>query len=286
MTEVLVLGATGMVGQAIMRESRERGLSTVGAARSEAEVLVDVTDDSGLINLLRAHPAATVINCAAVVSHADCEAQPDLAYRLNARCVAIISETLRETGGRLVHISTDQFFAGDGRAAHDESAPVRMLNEYGRSKYAGEQFALTGTQSLVVRTNVTGFRGDPSRPTFVEWAIKEIESGRPMELFDDFFTSTIDAPSFASALLDIISLGHEGLINVASSEVASKEEFILALARAINAERPRYQTASISGLQPPRGGSLGLDVSKAEGLLGRRLPILQEVVEVLAEGNP
>jgi dTDP-4-dehydrorhamnose reductase len=161
-----------------------------------------------------------------------------------------------------------------------------MLNEYGRSKYAGEQFALTGTQSLVVRTNVTGFRGDPSRPTFVEWAIKEIESGRPMELFDDFFTSTIDAPSFASALLDIISLGHEGLINVASSEVASKEEFILALARAINAERPRYQTASISGLQPPRGGSLGLDVSKAEGLLGRRLPILQEVVEVLAEGNP
>ena len=66
----------------------------------------------------------------------------------------------------------------------------------------------------------------------------------------------------------------------------SKEEFILALARAINAEGPRYQTASISGLQPPRGGSLGLDVSKAEGLLGRRLPILQEVVEVLAEGNP
>ncbi len=63
-----------------------------------------------------------------------------------------------------MQISTDHYFCGQGDLKHDESAPVTLLNEYARTKYAGEAFALTNPEACVIRTNVVGFRGWEVRP--------------------------------------------------------------------------------------------------------------------------
>ena len=278
---MLVIGATGMVGQAVMAAGRARGLTVIGAARTGTDRAVDVCNDAALRGLLEEVRPDVVVNCAAIVSHALCEKQPGVAYLINARAVSVLAEAARGTGARLVHISTDQYWLGDRDAKHAEDAPVRLVNDYARSKYAGERFAETVPEALIVRTNVTGLRGDHSRPTFIEWVFAALKGTEPLQLFHDFYTSTIDAPALAEATLDLAQVRVSGLFNVASSEVASKEEFITAVAREMGVEMPPYQRASVMGLRPRRPESLGLDVDRAEQLLGRPLPGLVDTVRAL-----
>jgi dTDP-4-dehydrorhamnose reductase len=159
---------------------------------------------------------------------------------------------------------------------------VRLLNEYARAKYAGEMFALTNPTSLVVRTNIVGLRHWPGRPTFAEWALNALEDVRPITLYEDFFTSSMHSRACAKAILDLLEAGVTGLVNVASSQVASKRTFVEALAHAFGVA-PRAESGSVRELVPRRAESLGLDVGRAERLLGRRLPDLQTTVDAIVE---
>ena len=281
---VLVLGATGLLGRALMAEARVRGLKATGAARSGAEIALDVTDDTSLKSALERIRPTVVINSVVLADFAKCEADPGLAMRVNARPAALLAEYCRMTDCRLAHISTDHFFTGDGPGLHDEEAPVRLVNEYARSKYPGEAFALTYSKALVVRTNIAGFRGW-KKPTFAEWLVDVIERDEAITLFDDFYCSTMDVASCAKAVFDLFDSGYFGRLNVASRTVCSKKIFAEALAKAMGRKLTGAQTGSVRKLQPARAESLGLDVSRAESVLGRRLPDLEEVVSTLARSR-
>jgi dTDP-4-dehydrorhamnose reductase len=282
----LVLGATGMLGRALVAEARRRQIDTVGAGRSGPDVKVDMCDEVALREAVARIGPAVVINSAALVGLAECESRPDVAYAVNARAVALLVELCREHSTRLVQVSTDHYFSDDGRVRHDEHAPIRLVNEYARTKLAGEAFALTRSDSLVIRTNVTGFRGNDRAPTFVEWAITAIEADERMTLFDDFYTSTMAARDFAIALFDLIESRASGLLNVASSQVASKREFVEALAERLGCPLSNPVSGSVWELRPRRAESLGLDVRRAEQRLGRPLPGLLESVETLVSSRP
>ena len=279
---LLVLGATGLLGSAIMAEAYRRGWEAVGCARRGAERHLDLEDGQALRALVGQIGPDVVLNAAALVNLATCEADPGLAYRINARPAALLAELSREFGFFHVHVSTDHFFLGDGDRAHAEDAPIRLINEYACSKYAAEAFALAGSQALVARTNIVGFRppGSLHPPSFAEWATAQIEADAPMALFDDFYASSLDTPTCARALLDLAAMRCTGLVNVASSEVASKRAFIAAMADAMGRRLTQARPGSVRDVPDgiPRADSLGLDVAKAETLLGYPLPGLRGVI--------
>jgi dTDP-4-dehydrorhamnose reductase len=274
--KLLLLGSTGLLGPAIAAEASRRGHMVIGAARRGAELAVDIAEDAQLLAGLAKVESDAVINCAALTSVDDCERDPGLAYRLNARPLSLLAEWSRETGRPLLHTSTDHYFIGGGARSHDESEPVELVNEYARTKYAGEAFALTSPHSLVIRTAIVGIRGWP-KPTLAEWAISAIEAGDELTVFDDAFTSCIDVSSLARASLDLLEQGATGLLNVASREVFTKGDLIREIARQMKVSL-KSTPASVKDLRPPRPSSLGLDVSAAERRLGYHLPILEEVV--------
>lgn len=276
---VLIFGAAGMLGQALTAEAEQRGLVVVAVARSDA----DITDDAAVADAARNAAPSLIINAAAIVDLAACEEDPELADRVNARAVGVIASAAKAVGAKFVQISTDQYFTGDGETLHNEAAPVTLLNAYARSKFGGEEMALRHGQALVMRTNVTGFRGDPSRPTFIEWAIDAILSGGPVTGFGDYYTSTMDAGRLAAALYDLVDKGATGLFNVASREVASKFAFLQSLAKGLSLDPGAVIRGSLSQQNPRRAESLGLDVTKAEAMLGYRLPTQSEVVSSLLQ---
>jgi dTDP-4-dehydrorhamnose reductase len=281
---LLVLGATGLLGQEMLAQARDRGWSCTGAARSGADRGIDASDPAALRELIREVSPSLIVNCAALTDLGACERRPATAYAVNARVPALLAELSIDLGIGLVQISSDHYFSGDGSALHDETARVRLLNEYARTKYAGEAFALTAPAALVVRTNIVGLRGWPGRPSFAEWALDAIENARPVSLYGDFFTSSMHSRACAAAVLDLVQGGASGLLNVASSQVASKREFVQALAAAAGFDLSEAaMVGSVRDLRPPRAESLGLDVSRAEGLLGRRLPGLEETVRAIVE---
>ena len=279
----LILGATGLFGQAAMQEAKRRGIEALGAARTSADIDLDITDAKAVWKTLHDFRPEVVLNSAALIEIGACEADPELAHRVNADAVEALAAATESLNTRFVQISTDHYWTGDGAQQHDEDAPVSLVNEYAKSKYAGELAALKYKGSLVVRTNVTGFRGWTDRPTFAEWCMDVIEEDRPVTLFTDFYTSTIDAPGLARAVFDLVERGATGLFHVASSEVLSKAEFIRGLAEVAGRPLTLAREGSVAGLVPRRAESLGLDVDKAEKALGYELPGASEVWQSLVQ---
>ena len=193
-----------------------------------------------------------------------------------------MAEACRSVDATFVHVSTDHYYSGDGDALHAEDAPVRLLNEYARTKYAGEKLAQKWERSLIVRTNFTGLRGWQGRPTFLEWVMESLQTRAPMSLFEDYFTSTIDTTALARSVFDLVDREATGILNVAAREVASKDTFVRGLADASGIDLDWAEVSSVTDLEIPRAESLGLDVSRAEEVLGYRLPTLDAVLATLA----
>lgn len=280
-TTLLVFGATGLLGQAIVAEAKRLGVQALGVARKGTDFDVDLTDAAQVAELFARVSPTRVINAAANTNLDSCEQDPGGTYLINARAVALIAEQCRTSGASLVHISTDHFFTGDGPRAHMEDSAITLVNEYARSKYAGEAFARNLPESLVIRTNITGFRGWSGQPTFAEWAVDAILNHRPLKLFDDFYTSTIDVDNFSRLLFQLFDTGAVGVINLASSTVSSKSDFVRELAAAFGIRLDWATVASVRDMPVARAESAGLDVSKAERLLGHSLPTLREVCSAL-----
>lgn len=277
--DLLVVGGTGLAGRAVVTAARARGLETGTLARS-GDLAVDIRDEAALIEALSREQPATVINCAAIVSAPDCERDPGEAWRVNARPAAIIARHCREAGSRFVQVSTDHYWTGDGRRAHGEDAPVVLINEYARTKYAGETLALTDPGALVVRTNIVGWPS-PTGGSFAEWALGVVEADAPATLYEDQFVSSLDIWAFAEALLDLTITPTTGIINLAASDVFSKAEFVERLAGAMNRPLSNAHRASVKDQSTPRADSVGLDVTRATSILGRPLPGLAQVVAAL-----
>ncbi len=283
---VLVLGSTGLLGQAIMAEAKKRERQAIGAARRGAELSLDIEDSQAIRKAFAELKPSLAINAAALTNIDVCEKDPGLAYRINARAVSLLAEACREGGTKFCHVSTEHYFTGDGSARHDEQSPARLINEYARSKYAGEAFALTAPDALVARVNIVGWRGWPDQPTYVEWAVEVLEKRKPFKLFFDVFTSPLDVGACARGLFDLCDKGAAGIVNLGGRDVSSKGEFITALAQGLNIKPDWAEKGSVKELAALRAESLGLDVTLAEKLLGYPLPTTQEVVKALIDSRP
>lgn len=281
--KILLLGDTGMLGQSIRKEFEQRGYLVIGASRSSKDYSINLLYDDQFKKIFREVNPDIVINSAAIVSVDGCEENLSDAYLINGRFPGIVAENCKEFGAYFVQISTDHFFSGDREKKHSESDNVTLVNEYARSKYIGEQLSLIYDNSLVVRTNVVGFRGKGS-DTFVEWIIRCMENQEAMSLYYDFYTSSINSKDFAGILADVIHKKPVGVLNISSSEVVNKKEFILELVKEIYGYIPQYKEESIHSVsKTKRADSIGLDTSYVEEIVGYRMPDFKETICSIAD---
>jgi len=272
-----------MLGKSLVAEAQRRDHSVMGADITDSENHIDITKPEEVDSVFYSFGPEVVINTVAIVDLLACERDPCRAYLVNSRPASFLSEYCKRLNIPFVHISTDHFYCDDGRKKHSEEDDVVLLNEYSRTKYIAERFALLYRRSLVVRTNIVGFKGDKNNPTFVEWFLRELREGKSIKLFADYFTSSIDVRSFSIHLFELIEIGATGLLNLAGSTVSSKKEFIELTASKLCLSLNNSKEDSISSIKGiKRAESLGLDVRRAESILAKKMPSLEEVVENIA----
>ena len=280
MKKILIIGSQGMLGQSLVKIlSRDKSISVVTAALTNADYMFDFLDDNYLTKSVNAIRPDVLINAAAIVGLPQCEVDPGMAYAVNTRLPGKLAELCDNLGCYLIHISTDHYYCHDRDKKHLENDKITLKNEYARTKYLGEQLVALYAQSLIVRTNIVGYRNNPLKPTFLEWCIQAFNSDEEMTLFDDFYTSSIYTDQLCIILEDLLEIRPEGIVNIASSTVSNKMEFILALAKRLIGREPRYRIGKVNQmLDVPRADSLGLDVSKIENIVGYKMPDLEKVI--------
>ncbi len=277
--KVLIIGGTGILGEALVRRCEALDYTAIPASRTSGVMPLDVTDAKRLAAVLDEVRPDAVINCAAITSIDTCERDPDQAYRVNAHPIADLARWSR-TGGILVQISTDHFFTGDRATRHGENAPVTLVNEYARSKFAAEEFALGAPDAIVVRTAFVG-RVARRDHGFAEGVCASLRRKERIVLFEDAYTSLLHSADVADTILRLVAHKASGIVNVASSDVFSKADLIRGFAQrlglALNA-----RSGSIASLPVRRAESLGLSTTLAEKLLGRPMPSFDDTLALMA----
>lgn len=125
-----------------------------GAPVDSSTRRLDITDLQAVRALVHEARIDAIINCAAFTNVDAAESQPDLAETLNAKAPGNLAAAMQQTGGLLVHISTDYVFGGEPyNTPCREDQTGTPTGVYGRTKLLGEQaIAQTGCRSVILRT--------------------------------------------------------------------------------------------------------------------------------------
>lgn len=147
---ILVLGASGQLGQELRVVAERSAQHYTFASRSE----LDVTDQLAIQHFVQDHHIDTIINCSAYTAVDRAEDEPEEADRINHQAVAALAALAKARGLYLIHISTDYVFGGDSYRPITEEETPRPQSVYGRTKLLGEDaIRRTECRALILRTS-------------------------------------------------------------------------------------------------------------------------------------
>ena len=154
--KVLVTGVNGQLGHDLMNELAKRNIECVGsditpqysgikdgsAAESAAYVQMDITDRNAVLDVIKKTGPSAVMHCAAwtAVDAAEDEVNREKVYAVNAKGTDHIAEACKACDAKMLYLSTDYVFIGEGSEAWDpDCKDYAPLNYYGETKLEGEK---------------------------------------------------------------------------------------------------------------------------------------------------
>lgn len=287
---VLVIGATGQVGRALVGELT-RGpepLEVVAAARSSEDPArqVQLERPETIERLVLAVGPKHVILTAAATNVAWCEEHPDESRAINVRGTKAAALAARRAGASFTFISTDYVFDGIS-GPYSENDPTNPTNAYGAQKLDAEaEVMAVDPANLVVRTCQV-FGHDPRRTNFVVRVADRLRAHETVEAAGDLFGTPTYARDLARALAELTLSRASGIWNVAGDTFLSRYVLAMMVADAFGCERGSIVEVAADRMQdpvnrPPRAG-LRNDRLAAAGL--HLITPLHEALAELAAGD-
>ena len=192
MMRILLTGRNGQVGWELVRALAPLG-KVIALGRGE----LDLASADSIAQAVRDTRPEVIVNAAAYTAVDRAESEPELATRVNAIAPGILAEEARRLGALLVHYSTDYVFDGAKDGAYMEDDAAAPLNEYGRTKLAGDQAirAVDGAYYIFRTSWVYAARGSNFVRTILRLACERTE----LRIVDD----QIGAPTWARSIADM-----------------------------------------------------------------------------------
>lgn len=228
---VLVTGAHGQVGHALVREAKHRSVPCIALGRNQLDVTAPAAVEAALGGI--AFTPDVVINLAAWTHVDAAESEPDAAFRVNALGVDTLAHACARAGTPLLHVSTDYVFDGTADRPYRESDPVRPINAYGGTKAAGEE-ALRARldEHLIVRTSwIFGVHGW----NFVRSMLRAAGTRDDVRVVDDEVGCPTGAAALAATLLTLAErvttagFGDWGTYHYCGTPAVSRAEYARAI---------------------------------------------------------
>ncbi len=207
MKKIIVTGCNGQLGRAVNKQY---------AGNTEYELVntdvaeLDITSVDKVMELVGEVKPYAIINCAAYTAVEACEKEEDLAFRINAIGARNLGIAAEAVGAKLVHISTDYVFAGNGTRPYRETDPTGPQGAYGRTKLAGEEFVKEfSSRHFIIRT--AWLYGDGKN--FVRTMLRLAETNDKVRVVRDQVGSPTSASELAKAIAYLLPTDNYGLFH-------------------------------------------------------------------------
>lgn len=219
MKRIIVTGCNGQLGRAINLELQKiSGLELINTDVGE----LDITDVDQVLELAREVKPYAIINCAAHTGVDACETDVDNAYRINAVGPRNLSIASRETGAKMVHISTDYVFDGKADRPYVEFDKTNPEGVYGKTKLAGENMVKEfADRYFILRT--AWLYGDGKN--FVKTMLRLSETNDTVKVVKDQVGSPTSAKELAGAIAHLLFTENYGLFHATCEGDCSWAQF-------------------------------------------------------------
>ncbi len=268
MTErVLVLGAGGMLATSLQCLAHDRADDDHWTFLTIDDL--DITQPAQVANTLREHKPDWVINASGYTNVDGAESDALAAHLLNATAVGDVARACRTQGARFIHYSTDYVFNGVADRPWREDDPTGPINEYGRSKLAGELAVReSDAEHLIIRTSwLYAAHGR----NFVRTILSRLRTAGQARVINDQRGRPTCADDLAAITADLMNSPFRGTIHAANDGETTWYEFACAI-RDFGASGAVVDPCPTSDYPTPaaRPQYSTLDLERVSALLDRR----------------
>ncbi|MCD7835707.1 MAG: dTDP-4-dehydrorhamnose reductase [Lachnospiraceae bacterium] len=223
--KVLVTGVNGQLGHDVVNELERRGIEAVGTDINN----MDITDSVIVERVIKEASPDAVIHCAAYTAVDAAEDNEETCRRINVEGTRNIAEVCRQTDIKMIYISTDYVFEGNGERPWEPEDERKPQSVYGRTKYEGE-LAVQNTldKYFIVRIAwVFGINGK----NFVKTMLKLSDNHNRITVVNDQFGSPTYTFDLAKLLADMVVTEKYGIYHATNEGICSWYEFARAIFR-------------------------------------------------------
>ena len=277
MKRVLITGANGMLGRDIQETLGARPFTALG------RVALDVRDVDAVRAAVAGHDV--IVNCAAYTRVDDAEEHEADAFAINAEGAHNLALAARDTGARLIHMSTDYVFDGSATHPYPENSPRHPLGAYARTKAAGEELVLEAYSGGTIILRSAWLYGQHG-PNFVSTMLRLAGERDTLAVVDDQWGQPTWTRDLAQKVVEIIDADiTSGIFHGTSSGETTWFGFARAIFAGAGLDPERVQpTDSASFVRPAPRPAYSVLAHDAWALSG--LSPLRHWQDALAEALP
>ena len=198
---VLVTGANGQLGLSIQDiVTQHPQLQFVFATSKD----MDITDPEDVNQYFQTGNFDYCINCAAYTNVEQAEKTPEIAFKVNAEGVKNLALACKESKVIIIHISTDYVFDGEKSSPYTTHDATNPINQYGKSKLAGEQFLQEIWRNhFIVRTSWLYHKAHGKN--FYKTILEKAKKGETLRITDRETGCPTNAANLAKFLVNLIT---------------------------------------------------------------------------------
>lgn len=242
MEKIWISGAKGHVGSALVKMLDFEKYKYVATDKDE----VDITNMEAVHSFCKINRPDIIINCSGLTDLQECEANPDLAYAVNAVGVRNIAQEAQEIGAKLIQISTDDVFGTtDSKVLLNEFDIIAPRSVYGKSKAAGEKFVRTlMSRYVIIRSAwVYGLGKD-----YVRLVLEAAEKGGKFVAPANQYSSPTSAKELAKVMMQFIDNEYYGTYHVVCRGCCSRYEYAQEILRLTDKEDKLELVPNVSAM--------------------------------------
>ena len=272
--KVLVTGTKGQLGYDVVNELEKRGHTAVAVDIEE----MDITDAVSVERVITEAEVEAVIHCAAYTAVDAAEDNVEICRRVNAEGTENIAKVCKKLDLKMIYISTDYVFDGEGERPWEPDDERHPLNVYGQTKYEGELAVEKYLEKyFIVRIAwVFGVNGK----NFIKTMLKLSETHEELNVVDDQVGSPTYTYDLAVLLVDMVESDKYGRYHATNEGLCTRYEFAKEIFRQAGVEvkvNPVTSDMFPAKAKRPKNSRMSKEKLDANGF--HRLPTWQDALE-------
>ncbi len=214
---ILITGGDGQLGTALQQTLSDHTLYLVDLPD------IDITKRQIISKYVQGVQPEIVIHCAAYTDVDGCARNPALAYEVNGLGTQNVALACQEAGSIMVHLSTNEIFAGNSFRGYEEWMAPDPINPYGHSKAAAEAFV----KALVPRFYIvrTAWLYAPGGRNFIHAILERARNTGEVKVVADEIGNPTYVRDLSEAIGKLITTGQFGIYHLVNEGTCSRWEF-------------------------------------------------------------